>query len=72
LKQEKSAIFYPIFFETLALQGKTTLFQAERKLCILRIGKKSGILKFPKLNELQTELFKLFKLNANDMTSIEI
>jgi transposase len=42
------------------------------KLCKLRIGKKSNILQFPKFNELQTELFKLFKLNANDMTSVEI
>jgi len=42
------------------------------KLCKLRIGKKSGILQFPKLNELQTILFKLFNLNANDMTSVEI
>ena len=24
------------------------------------------------VNELQTDLFKLFKLNANDMTSVEI
>ena len=42
------------------------------KLCKLRIGKKSGILQFPKLNELQKILFKLFNLNANDMTSVEI
>ena len=42
------------------------------KLCKLRIGKKSGILQFPKLNNLQSELFNLFKLNANDMTSVEI
>ena len=42
------------------------------KLCKLRIGKKSGILQFPKLNELQTILFKLFNLNACDMTSVEI
>jgi transposase len=42
------------------------------KLCKLRIAKKSGILKFPKLNELQSELFQLFKLNANDMITVEI
>jgi len=42
------------------------------KLCKLRIGKKSGILQFPKLNDLQTKLFQLFKLNANDMMSVEI
>jgi transposase len=41
------------------------------KLCKLRIGKKSGILQFPKLNELQTELFLLFNLKANDMTMLE-
>jgi transposase len=42
------------------------------KLCKLRIGKKSGILQFPKFNNLQSELFNLFKLNANDMTSVDI
>jgi transposase len=42
------------------------------KLCKLKTGKKSNILQFPKFNELQTELFKLFKLNANDMTLVGI
>jgi transposase len=42
------------------------------KLCKLRIGKKSGILQFPNLNELQIELFKLFKLNAKEMTSVNL
>jgi transposase len=41
------------------------------KLCKLRIGK-SAILQFPKLNDLQTELFHLFKLNTNEMTTVEI
>ena len=42
------------------------------KLCKLRIGKKSGILQFPKFTDLQTELFELFKVKPNDMTSLEI
>jgi transposase len=42
------------------------------KLCKLRIGKNSGILQFPKLNDLQAKLFKLFNLNENDMTSFNI
>ena len=41
------------------------------KLCKLRIGKTS-ILQFPKLNDLQTEIFQLFKLKASDMTSVMI
>ena len=35
------------------------------------LGKKSGILKFPKFTDLQTELFELFKVKPNDMTSLE-
>jgi len=42
------------------------------KLCKLRIGRKSGVLQFPKLNDLQTNLFQIFKLNPNDMTSVII
>ena len=42
------------------------------KLCKLKIGEKSSVLKFPKLNDIQTDIFKLFKLNANDMTAAEI
>ena len=42
------------------------------KLCKLRIGKNSGILQFPKLNDLQAKLFKLFNLIENDMTSFNI
>jgi transposase len=42
------------------------------KLCKLKIGQKSSILQFPKLNKLQTEIFKLFNLKANDMASVEI
>ena len=41
------------------------------KLCKLKIGEKSSVLKFPKLSDIQADIFKLFKLNANDMTAVD-
>jgi transposase len=41
------------------------------KLCKLRIGAQSGIIKFPSLNPLQTEIFNILKINANELMRIE-